>query len=164
MEKGQHLRLLITDSNQKNVVALAKNLSANFSAQTEASTTKDTSDGSGVVWDEFDVTMRSVEIQFSGLVGVGEDPYVAPDTSADPPVAEQIGGLSFADWISKFGNTLINWKLVMVNGDKNRVIGKTVCSGQGKLQNLQAQATAGQATTPYNGTLKAYGSVAVGSD
>ena len=162
MDKGQHLRLLITDNDQKNVVALAKDLTIHFSASTENSTTKDTSDGSGVVWDDFDVTQRSGDIQFGALVGVGTDPYTPATT--DPAAPEVIGGISFADWISKFGDTAINWKVVFVSGANNRVIGKELCHGQGKLSGLSANPQAGQATVTYNGTLNMYGAVTVGTD
>ena len=154
MDKGQHLRLLITDNSQNNVVALAKDLTIHFSAQTENSTTKDTSDGDGVVWDEFDVTQRSGDIQFGALVGVG----------TDAAGSGTVGGLSFADWISKFGDTAVNWKVVFVSGTNNRVIGKELCHGQGKLTNLSANPQAGQATVTYNGTLNMYGAVTVGTD
>jgi hypothetical protein len=51
----------------------------------------------------------------------------------------------------------------MVSGANNRVVGKTVCSGQGKLTNLQASAQNRQKAT-YSGTLNIYGPVTVGSD
>lgn len=148
------MRLLITDNSENNVVALAKDLTIHFSAQTENSTTKDTSDGDGVVWDEFEVTQRSGDIQFGALVGVG----------TDAAGAGTVGGLSFADWIAKFGDTPINWKVVFVSGTNNRVIGKELCHGQGKLTNLSANPQVGQATVTYNGTLNMYGAVTVGTD
>lgn len=152
MDKGQHLRLVITDSSSNAVVALAKDLTIHFSASTENSTTKDSSDGTGVVWDEFEVTQRSGDIQFGALVGVGTD-------GGDP-----VGGLSFADWIGKFGDTPINWKVAFVSGANNRTIGKELCHGQGKLSGLSANPQAGQATVTYNGTLNMYGAVTVGTD
>jgi hypothetical protein len=51
----------------------------------------------------------------------------------------------------------------MVSGANNRVVGKTVCSGQGKLTNIQASAQNRQKAT-YSGTLNIYGPVTVGSD
>lgn len=160
MDKGQHLRLLITDNSQKNVVALARDLTLHLSATTENSTTKDTTDGSGVVWDEFDVTQRNGDIQFSGLVGVGSDPYTP--ASADDP--EVIGGLSFADWLNKVTDTPISWKIVFVSGAQNRVIGKELCHGHAKLSNVSANPQNGQASVTYNGTLNIYGPVVVGAD
>lgn len=161
MDKGQHIRLLITDNSEKNVVALATDLTFHLSAATEDSTTKDSSDTNGE-WNEYDVTNRSGDIQFSALVGVGTDPY-SPATT-EPAAPEVIGGLSFADWINKMGDTPINWKLVMVSSTNNRLIGKTICSGQGKLSNLTAQGSASAANATYSGTLNIYGAVTVGTD
>lgn len=149
MDKGQHLRLVIvegTGTTTTKVVALATDLSVHFSAQTEDSTTKDSSDTSGN-WAEFDVTSRSADINFGALIGVGTD----------------AGGVSFADWIDKVSDMPINWKLVMVSGDNNRTIGKEICHGQGKLTNLQANGTNRQKAT-YSGTLNAFGAITVGND
>lgn len=122
--------------------------SLHLSAQTEDSTTKDsTDDASGANWNEYDVTGRSGDISFNALVGVGED----------------AGGKSFADFVDQVGDSLINWKLVFVSGENNRTEGKTVCSGQGKLTNLQASASDRQKAT-YSGTITIYGEVTVGAD
>ena len=149
MDKGQHLRLVITEGSGTTtdfVVALGTDLTVHFSATTEDSTTKDSSDTSGN-WNEYDVTQRSGDIQFSALVGVGTD----------------TGGKSFADFISQVSDSLINWKLCFASSTNNRTHGKTVCSGQGKLTNLQASASNKQKST-YSGTLNMYGPVTVGSD
>lgn len=151
MDKGQHLRLIILEGSgtvTPYVVALGTDLTVHFSATTEDSTTKDsTDDASGVNWNEYDVTQRSADIQFGALVGVGTDAT----------------GKSFADWIDKISDTTISWKLSFVSGTNNRTIGKTVCSGAGKLTNLQANAANRQKTT-YSGTLNVVGAVTVGSD
>lgn len=128
------------------VIALATEMTLHLSAQTEDSTTKDTTDTNGD-WNEYDVTQRSGDIQFGALVGVGTD----------------AGGKSFADMINQVSDTIVNWKVVMTSGANNRVVGKTVCSGQGKLTNLQASAQNRQNAT-YRGTLNIYGPVAVGND
>ena len=149
MDKGQHLRLVFpegTGTVTNYFVAMATDLTVHFSAQTEDSTTKDTTDTNGA-WAEFDVTGRNGDIQFGALVGVGTD-----DT-----------GKSFADWIDKVNDTIIPWKLVTVNSTNNRTIVKTVCSGNGKLSNLQASAQNRQKAT-YSGTLNMYGPVTVGTD
>lgn len=149
MDKGQHLRLVFpegTGTVTNYFVALATDLTIHFSAQTEDSSTKDTTDTNGA-WSEFDVTGRNGDIQFGALVGVGTDTT----------------GKAFADWIDKVSDTLIPWKLVTVNSTNNRTIVKTVCSGNGKLSNLQASAQNRQKAT-YSGTLNMYGSVTVGSD
>ena len=128
------------------VVALATDLTVHFSATTEDSTTKDSSDTNGN-WNEYDVTQRSGDISFNALVGVGTDAT----------------GESFADFLDKVNDSLINWKVCMASGDNNRTLGKTVCSGQGKLTNLQASAQNRQKAT-YSGTLNMYGPVTVGTD
>ena len=149
MDKGQHLRLVITEGSGTTtdyVVALATNLTLHLNAQTDDSTTKDSSDTTGN-WNEYDVTQRSGDIQFNALVGVGTDS----------------AGKSFADMLSQVSDSLINWKICFASGDNNRTIGKTVCSGQGKLTSIQADATNRQKTT-YNGTINIYGPVTVGTD
>ena len=149
MDKGQHLRLVIIEGSgtpTSKVVALSTDLTLHFSATTEDSTTKDSSDTNGN-WNEYDVTQRSGDISFNALVGVGTD----------------AAGESFADFLDKVSDTLINWKVCLASGDNNRTLGKTVCSGQGKLTNLQASAQNKQKAT-YSGTLNMYGPVTVGSD
>ena len=149
MDKGQHLRLVIIEGSgttTEKVVALSTDLTLHFSATTEDSTTKDSSDTNGN-WNEYDVTQRSGDISFGGLVGVGTDAT----------------GESFADFLDKVSDTLINWKVCLASGDNNRTLGKTVCSGQGKLVNVQASAQNKQKAT-YSGTLNMYGPVTVGSD
>ena len=128
------------------VIALATEMTLHLSAQTEDSTTKDTTDTNGD-WNEYDVTQRSGDIQFGALVGVGTD----------------AGGKSFADMINQVSDTIVNWKVVMTSGANNRVVGKTVCSGQGKLTNLQASAQNRNKAT-YSGTINIYGPVTVGTD
>lgn len=148
MDKGQHLRLVFMEGTTPSakVIALASEMTFHLSAQTEDSSTKDTTDTNGA-WNEYDVTARSGDIQFSALIGVGTD----------------TGGKSFADLIDQVSDSLINWKVVMVSGAENRVVGKEVCHGQGKLTNLQASAQNRQKAT-YSGTLNIYGQVVVGSD
>jgi hypothetical protein len=146
MDKGQHLRLVFVESNTNKVIALSTEMTLHLSAQTEDSTTKDTTDTNGD-WNEYDVTQRSGDISFGALIGVGTD----------------AGGKSFADMINQVSDAVVNWKVVMVSGANNRVVGKTVCSGQGKLTNLQASAQNRQKAT-YSGTLNIYGPVTVGSD
>lgn len=152
MDKGQHLRLLISESSggttTNKVNALATDLTLHLSATTEDSTTKDSSDAnSDENWNEYDVTARSGEIQFGALLGVGTD----------------AGGETFADWIDKVSDTPLNWKICFVSGANNRVVGKELCHGQGKLTNLQAQGQNRQKAS-YSGTLTIYGPVTVGTD
>ena len=149
MDKGQHLRLVIIEGSgttTDKVVALSTDLTLHFSATTEDSTTKDSSDTNGN-WNEYDVTQRSGDISFNALVGVGTD----------------AAGESFADFLDKVSDTLINWKVCLASGDNNRTLGKTICSGQGKLVNVQASAQNRQKAT-YSGSINMYGPVTVGSD
>jgi len=153
MDKGQHLRLIITGTGTpvtSDFVALATDLTLHLSATTEDSTTKDSTDNAGQ-WNEYDVTTRSGDISFGALVGV----ITGSETDSN--------GLYLNDMITKVSDNVINWKICMVSGTKNRTIGKTVCSGQGKLTNLQVSAQNRQKTT-YSGTLNIYGPVVVGSD
>lgn len=146
MDKGQHLRLVFVESNTNKVIALATEMTLHLSAQTEDSTTKDTTDTNGD-WNEYEVTQRSGDISFGALIGVGSDS----------------AGKSFADMINQVSDAVVNWTVVMVSGANNRVVGKTVCSGQGKLTNVQASAQNRQKAT-YSGTVNIYGPVTVGSD
>lgn len=155
MDKGQHLRLVIEDDSTTpshlSFVAFATELTLHLSAQAEDSTTKDSTDTTGL-WNEYDVTGRSGDISFSSLVAV--------DTSQD-----SVSSNSFylSDFIDMVSDAEVNWKLVFVSGNHNRTIGKTVCYGKGKLTNLQVSAQNRQKTT-YNGTLNLYGAVSVGTD
>jgi hypothetical protein len=149
MDKGQHLRLVFpegTGTTTNYFVAMAVDLTFHLSAATEDSSTKDTTDTTGD-WNEYDVTQRSGDIQFSALIGVGTD----------------ANGKSLADWIDDVKDEQIPWKLVIVNSTNNRNIVKTVCSGNGKLSNIQMSGQNRQKAT-YSGTLNIYGPVAVGTD
>jgi hypothetical protein len=128
------------------VVALSTNLSLHLSATTENSTTKDTTDTNGN-YNEYDVTQRSGDIQFSALVGVGTD----------------TGGKSLADFLDKVDDSLISWKIMFMSGTNNRTPGKTLCSGQGKLVNVNPTAQNRQKAT-YTGGINIYGPVEVGTD
>lgn len=132
-------------------VALATDLTVHFSATTEDSTTKDSSDTNGN-WNEYEVTQRSGDIQFSALMAFDD---ATQTLSASDTL--------FQDWINKVSDTVIDWKLVMTNSTQNRNIVNTVCSGKGKLTNLQANAQNRQKAT-YSGTLNMYGPVTVGND
>lgn len=163
MDKGQHLRLLITDSSAKYVVALSTDLAFHLAIQTEEGSTKDDGvTGSGVSWNVYDVTKRGGNIDFSALIGVGTDPY-SPAVEEPDPSPEVIGGMSFADWINKVSDTVVNWKIILVSGANNRDLGKTVCSGAGKLTNLRANGTVSTRAS-YSGTINIYGAVTVGTD
>ena len=147
-DKGQHLRVVFPEGTGTVVnkfVALGVNLSVHFSATTEESTTKD--DGGDSNWMQFDVTKRSGDIQIGGLIGVGTDAT----------------GKSLNDWLNAINDTLIPWKLVTVTGSDDRTIVKTVCSGYGKLVNVQPVGQ-NQQKAQYTATLNMHGPVTVGTD
>lgn len=139
-----------TQNPTTNFVAMSTDLTFHLSATTEDSTTKDSTDTTGQ-WTSYDVTARSGDIQFSALVAV-----LTGDTA-------DLNGKYLADFIDQVSDTIVDWKLVMVSGSMNRNVGKTVCSGKGKLTNLQISAQNRQKAT-YSGTLNMYGPVTVGSD
>ena len=146
MDKGQHLRLFLTDQSTNKVIAMSTELSIHGSAQTENSTTKDTTDAAGVVWDEFEVTGRNVDINFTALVAAGTD--------ADAK--------TFADMVDGVTDTEVGFKVAMASGINNRTIGTVICRGNGKITQITATGQVGQRTT-YSGTIKAYGNVEAGS-
>lgn len=154
MDKGQHLRLVITggtlQSPTTDFVALATDLTLHLSAQMENATTKDTTDTSGM-WQVYDVTGRSGDISFTALLAVVEGQAVSDNS------------LYFENFIDKVSDTPVSWKLIFTSGAQNRVQGKTVCSGQGKLTNLQATGQNRQNAT-FTGTVNIYGPVTVGND
>lgn len=141
--------ITVTSTTTNRFVALATDLTVHFSATTEDSTTKDSSDTNGN-WNEYEVTQRSGDIQFSALMAVDDS-------------AQEASSLLFQDWIEKVSDTLIDWQLVSTESTRNRVIVKTICTGKGKLTNLQANAQNRQKAT-YSGTLNMYGPVTVGTD
>lgn len=147
MDKGQHLRLIFTPSTHSYFIALATDLTLHLSASTENSTTKDSSDSSGN-WNEYDITQRSGDIQFAGLIAVGTD-----DAAGESYLLQDID----------VSDDILSWKIAFVSGDNNRTIGKTLCSGSGKVTGLTMEGTNRQKAT-YRGTLNIYGPVTVGSD
>lgn len=140
MDKGQHLRLFIVDGNTNSVVAMSTELSLHGSAQVENSTTKDTTDSEGAVWDENDIVGRTYDINFSALIASGTD----------------TGGKTFADMLDNVNDEIINWKIALASGEQNRTMGIVICSGQGKLTNVQATGQVSQQAT-YSGTVNGYG-------
>lgn len=146
MDKGQHLRLFIKDGSSDDVIALCTDMTLHLSAQTENSTTKDDTDADGVAWDAFEITQRTGDIQFNALVGVGTD----------------AGGKTLSDITTGVSDTLINFEIAMASGTNNRTKGTVICSGQGKITNMQATGQVGQNAT-YSGTINIYGALTVPS-
>lgn len=144
MDKGQHLRLFITAQATEKVVAMSTELSFHGSAQTENSTTKDTTDAEGAVYDEFDVVGRAADINFSALVAAGTD----------------TGGRTFADMLDNVNDTVFGWKIALASGNNNREMGQIICSGLGKLVNIQATGQVNQQAT-YSGSINVFGEVKI---
>ena len=154
MDKGQHLRLVIMGNEStplENYVASATDLTVHFSAQTEDSTTKDTTDTTGS-WMEYDVTGRNGDIQFGARLSV---------LSGERPAG--LNSMYLEDFIDKVNDVIVNWKLLFVAGNANRVKVKTLCSGQGKLTNLTINGQNRQ-NAAFTGTLNMFGPVTVGTD
>lgn len=146
MDKGQHLRLFVVDGNTNSVIAMSTELSLHGSAQVENSTTKDTTDPTGAVWDENDIVGRTYDISFSALIASGTD----------------TGGKTFADMLDNVNDEIINWKIALASGEQNRTMGTVICSGQGKLTNVQATGQVSQQAT-YSGTINGYGPLVPGT-
>ena len=146
MRRGQYIRLLLTPvNNTQEVVAAAKQLTLHGTAQTEESSTKDTT-GDDL---EFEVTSRGYEITGSALVLAEGDNLLS-------------GSVSFREFVDLLKNQLLNWKICVMEGEHNRTIVEEIAHGQAKLTNLQAQAPNKQNTT-YNYTLAGYGPIVPGT-
>ena len=146
MKKGQYIRLLVSVStNPSTVVAAAKQMALHGSAQTEDSTTKDTT-GTDL---EYEVTGQSYDITGSGLV-------LSPD---DTLLTGAVGLNDFENWIK---DQLLNWRICVMEGEKNRTVVEEIAHGQGKLTNLQIQAQNKQNAT-YNYTINGYGPIVPGT-
>lgn len=154
MDKGQHLRLIVvggtTQSPRNMFIALCTELTAHFAAQTDDSSTKDTTTTYGN-WNEYEVVSRSGDIQFTALLA---------DRGSN---TDDQNGEYYVTMLDRINDEPVDWKLIMASGEKNRIVGKTICSGKGKITNLVANAQNRQKAT-YNGTLTVYGPVTVGTD
>ena len=146
MQKGQYIRLLVsTAANPSTVVAAAKQMALHGSAQTEDSSTKDTT-GNAL---EYEVVGQSYDITGSGLV-------LTPN---DTLLTGAVGLNDFENWIK---DQLLNWKICVMEGTNNRNVVEEIAHGQGKLTNLQIQAQNKQ-NAQYNYTLNGYGPIVPGT-
>ena len=147
MQKGQYIRLLLsTTSNNSKVIAAAKQMTLHASAQTEDSSTKDTT-GNAL---EFEVTGQTYDITGGGLV-------LTPN---DTLLSNAVGLNNFESWLQ---DQILYWRICVMNGDNNRTVVEEIAHGQGKLTNLQIQAQVKQNTT-YSYTINGYGSIVPGTD
>ena len=152
MTRGQYIRLLLsTTANPATVIAAAKQMSLHLSAQTEESSTKDTTGDA----QEFEVVGQSYEITGSGLVL----------TDNDDLLTGGFGLNSFEDWVAnqEYVDTVLYWKICVMEGDNQREVVSTIASGQCKITNLSIAAQ-NKSNVTYNFTLAGYGAIVPGSD
>ena len=146
MKKGQYIRLLVSvAANPSTVVAATKQMALHGSAQTEDSTTKDTT-GTDL---EYEVTGQSYDITGSGLV-------LSPD---DTLLTGAVGLNDFENWIK---DQLLNWRICVMEGTNNRTVVEEIAHGECKCTNLQIQAQNKQ-NAQYNYTLNGYGPIVPGT-
>lgn len=144
MQKGQFIRLLLgLAATPTTVVAAAKQASLHASAQTEDSSTKDTTGNA----QEFEITGQSYDISGSGLMLTPNDAMLT-------------GGVGLNDFESWLQDQTIYWRICVMSGTNNRTVDEVICSGTGKLTNLQMQGQSKQTAT-YNYTITGYGGITV---
>lgn len=140
MNKGQYFRLLLsTSANPTKVVAAAKELQLHFSAQTEDSSTKDTTSN----WLEYLVTAMSYDITGSAMM-------LTPDDTLGGNTANTLN-----DFIQNLKDDVLYWKICLMEGENNRTVVQEVVGGQCKLTQLQMTGQNKQGAT-YQYTLNGY--------
>lgn len=146
MKRGQYTRLLLaTTANPTSVIGAAKQASLHGSAQTEDSTTKDTT-GDAL---EYDITGMSYDISGSGLILSPADTLLT-------------GAISINDLEGWLKDQLLYWRICVMEGTNNRTIVEEIASGTGKLTQLSLQAPNRQ-NSSFNYTITGYGAIAVGN-
>lgn len=117
LRQGQHIRLR---TNGSKFFTHSLDLTFHISSTTENSTTKDTTDTTGM-WNEYEKTQYAVDGSVSGIVTTGSD----------------TGGMTIAEIKTAFQTEKMAWDLVLTGGDQNRKApsGGTgdpqiICSGQ----------------------------------
>lgn len=144
MRKGQYYRLLLAAAaNPSKVIAAAKTMSLHCSLQTEESSTKDTT-GDAL---EYEGTGQSYDISGSGLMLTPSDTL-------------NTGANSLNDMENYVKNTLLYWRICLMDGANNRTVVEEIASGQCKCTQLQIQGQNKQ-TSSYNYTLNGYGPITV---
>ena len=147
MQKGQYIRLLLSvAANPSTVIGAAKQMALHGSAQTEDSSTKDTT-GDAL---EYEVTGQSYDITGSGLV-------LTPN---DTLLTGAVGLNDFETWVK---DQLLYWRICVMEGTNNRTVVEEIAHGQCKCTNLQISAPNKQNAT-YNYTLNGYGAIVPGTD
>ena len=126
------------------VIALATDFNFHASASTENSTTKDSTDILGL-WEEFEITGKSYDIQISALIGVGTDDANLLD-----------------DLISNMVDAEIKWEMAIVSGTNNRTQSTLIADGTAKITNVNPVGQNRQNAT-YSATLRGYGPINIAS-
>lgn len=145
MQKGQYIRLLLSPAaNPTAVIAADKEMQLHLSAQTEESSTKDTT-GDAL---EYEITGQSYDITGSALT-------LTPNDSLNT------GANSLADMEENVNDTLLYWRICVMEGTNNRTIKSTLLSGTAKLTSLTMNGQNKQ-NAQYNYTLTGYDGITVG--
>lgn len=145
MNKGQYYRLLLTTAGfGSRVIAAAKDLSVNLTAETSDDTTKDDADEQGMLWTLLSINDMSYTVSFSALVLTPDD-ALAGDSAVTLDDAERA-----------LGNGPLLWCIALMGGDNNRSIQSIIMAGTAVLTNLAIAAQNRQFTT-FNGTLTGVG-------
>lgn len=146
MQKGQYIRLLLaTTADPSTPIAAAKQMALHGSAQTEDSSTKDTT-GDAL---EYEITGMSYDITGSGLVLTDNDTLLT-------------GAKSLNDLESWVKDQLLYWSICVMEGTNNRTVVEEIAHGTGKLTQLQMQGQSKQNAT-YNYTITGQGGIIVGT-
>ena len=145
MKRGQFIRLLLgTLADPSTVIAAAKQMALHGSAQTEESSTNDTT-GDAL---EYDVVGMSYDITGSGLV-------LTPNDSL---LTGAVGLNDLESWVT---DQMLYWRICVMEGTNNRTVVEEIAHGTGKLTSLQMQGQNKQ-NAQYNYTLTGNGSLVVG--
>lgn len=145
MNKGQYYRLLLTTAGfGSRVIAAAKDLSVNLTAETSDDTTKDDADEQGTLWTILSINDMSYTVSFSALVLTPDD-ALAGDSAVTLDDAERA-----------LGSGPLLWCIAQMGGDNNRSIQSIIMAGTAVLTNLAIAAQNRQFTT-FNGTLTGVG-------
>lgn len=149
MNKGQFYRLFLYQSTTPKAIAAAKDMVLHLSAQTEESSTKDTT-GDTL---EYEVVGQSYEITGSALVLTDNDALITGGTGVNP-------GTGLNEFIQKLGDTELNWLICICEGANNRVVKTPLFSGTAKLTNLQMNGQNKQKAS-FSYTLTGYGPIVI---
>lgn len=144
MRKGQYYRLFLgTAANPTKAIAAAKTMSLHGSLATEESSTKDTT-GDAL---EYEGTSQSYDISGTGLTLAAGDPLLT-------------NGNNLNDLMGYLSDTPLFWRICLCSGANNRSIDEVICSGQGKLTQLNPTGQNGQ-TAQFSYTLTGFGAITV---